>query len=78
MKDEIRKILSEVGIQGLESIGDNDSMLEAGILDSVQTLEVITALESHFSIKIEDREVVPQNLDSVAGIVTFITKKLPG
>lgn len=74
--EEIRNLLIKTGIDRVESIADTDSMLEAGILDSLQTLELITSLESNFSIKIEDREVIPENLDSIAGIAAFVVKKV--
>ncbi|MCG8071078.1 MAG: acyl carrier protein [Candidatus Thiodiazotropha taylori] len=52
-----------------------DSFLEKGILDSTGILEVIYFLEDEFSIKVEDTEMVPENLDSVNNIVAFIGRK---
>jgi acyl carrier protein len=52
-----------------------DSFLDKGILDSTGILEVIYFLEDEFGIKVEDTEMVPENLDSVNNIVTFIGKK---
>jgi len=57
------------------ALSNDDSFLEMGILDSTGMLEVIYFLEDDFSIKIEDEEMVPENLDSVNNIVTFIDKK---
>jgi acyl carrier protein len=76
LEARIRQFLTEIGIVGIETITDTDSMLEAGILDSFQTLKLITALERNFCVKIEDREVTPEHLDSIAGIAAFIEKKL--
>ena len=42
------------------------SLLESGIMDSTGILELVLFLEEQFSIKIEDEEIVPENLDSVA------------
>lgn len=57
------------------ALGNQDSFLEKGILDSTGILEVIYFLEEQFGIKIEDEEMLPENLDSVANICAFIERK---
>lgn len=52
-----------------------DSFLEKGILDSTGILEIIYFIEDEFGVKVEDEEMVPENLDSVNNLVTFIGKK---
>lgn len=54
----------------------NDSFLDKGIIDSTGILEVIYFLEDEFEIKVEDEEMIPENLDSVNNIVTFVEKKI--
>ena len=53
----------------------NDSFLEQGILDSTGILEVIMFLEEEFGIKVHDEEMIPENLDSVANLVKFVSQK---
>lgn len=55
--------------------GDSESLLRAGVLDSTGVLELIEFLESEFSISVEDVETVPDNLDSIAGVVRFVAAK---
>ncbi|MES9990813.1 MAG: acyl carrier protein [Candidatus Thiodiazotropha sp.] len=57
------------------ALQSSDSFLDKGILDSTGILEVIYFLEDEFEIKVEDTEMVPENLDSVNNIVSFIAKK---
>ncbi|MEW8505322.1 MAG: acyl carrier protein [Candidatus Thiodiazotropha sp.] len=57
------------------ALNSTDSFLDKGILDSTGILEVIYFLEDEFGIKVEDTEMVPENLDSVNNIVSFIAKK---
>jgi acyl carrier protein len=57
------------------ALDSGDSFLDKGILDSTGILEVIYFLEDEFSIKVEDSEMVPENLDSVNNIVAFIGRK---
>lgn len=51
------------------------SLLESGIMDSTGILELVLFLEEQFTIKIEDEEIVPENLDSVANLIAFLEKK---
>ncbi|MCI0505903.1 MAG: acyl carrier protein [Gammaproteobacteria bacterium] len=57
------------------ALGSDDSFLEKGIIDSTGILEVIHFLEDEFKVRVEDDEMVPENLDSVNNIVQFVAKK---
>lgn len=57
------------------AIDVNASFLEEGILDSTGILEVIMFLEEEFDVKVLDEEMIPENLDSVANLIKFISKK---
>ena len=59
-----------------ESLKDDTSFLEEGIIDSTGVLELIMFLEETCGIKVEDDEVVPENLDSLHNIARFIDRKL--
>ncbi|MCG8670263.1 MAG: acyl carrier protein [Pseudomonadales bacterium] len=52
-----------------------DSFMGKGILDSTGIMEIIFFIEEQFNIKVEDEEMVPENLDSVNNLVAFIAKK---
>lgn len=59
-----------------QSLLDNsDSFMDKGILDSTGILEVITFLEDEFAVKVEDSEMVPENLDSVDNLLKFMETK---
>jgi len=57
------------------ALENEDSFLEKGILDSTGILEVIYFIEEEMEIKVEDEEMIPDNLDSVNNIVAFIKRK---
>ncbi len=54
---------------------NDTSLLEKGIIDSTGIMELVFFLEEEFGIKIDDDEMVPENLDSVDNIVSFIKGK---
>lgn len=55
--------------------GDDISLLDAGIMDSVGVMELVAFLEQDFGLAVEDDELVPENLDSVSNLVRFIGAK---
>jgi acyl carrier protein len=59
-----------------EPIHDDDSFLETGIIDSTGILELIEYVEEMYSIKIEETELVPENLDSLNNLEKFIKEKI--
>jgi acyl carrier protein len=54
---------------------DDASFLEEGIIDSTGVLELVTFLEEEFGIKIEDEDLIPDNLDSVNKVASFVACK---
>jgi acyl carrier protein len=57
------------------ALADDASLLDAGIVDSTGVLEVVQFLESDFGVKVEDDEIVPENVDSIARIAAFVQRK---
>ena len=57
------------------ALADADSFLEKGVLDSTGIMEVVFFIEEQFGIRVDDEEMVPQNLDSIDHLVTFIERK---
>jgi acyl carrier protein len=58
-----------------KKIDENVSLLGTGVIDSTGVLELISFLESSYSLKFEDDELVAENFDSLEKIKTFISKK---
>ena len=55
---------------------DDESLLEHGIIDSTGVLELVAFLEQQFGISVGDRELLPENLDSVMNAARFVARKL--
>ncbi len=54
---------------------DDALLLEHGVVDSTGVLEVIHFVETNFAIKVEDDEIDPDNLGSIARIAAFLERK---
>ncbi len=59
-----------------ESLGNGDSFLDRGIVDSMGVLELVGFLEESYGITVEDEELVPDNLDSIDNVVRYLRRKL--
>lgn len=57
---------------------DDQSFLETGIIDSTGLLELVSFVEQKYEIAIGDRELVPENLDSLSNISRFVARKREG
>jgi acyl carrier protein len=52
------------------------SFLDKGIIDSTGVIELVAYLETTFNIRVEDEEIIPDNLDSVSKLTGFVLSKL--
>ena len=77
VETDIRKFLSEAFFLGDDpsQLPSSSSLIESGIIDSTGVLELVGFLEEQYDIRINDDELVPENLDSVDNIVRFVDRK---
>jgi acyl carrier protein len=57
------------------SLEDSASFLEEGIVDSTGVLELVMFVEETFQIAVDDEDIIPENFDSVLGLVQYIEHK---
>lgn len=61
-----------------DGLSRDESLLGKGVIDSTGVLELVTFLQEHFAIAVEDEEVIPDNLDSIKNLVSYVARKLNG
>jgi len=76
-RDLLRKLILEdyLFTDDQFALSDSTSFLDEGILDSMGILEIIMFLEDQFQIKVDDDEMVPENLDSIENLLAFMSRK---
>jgi acyl carrier protein len=75
--DAVRKFVVENFLFGDGTrLQDDSSFMQNGIIDSTGVLELIAFVEETYSIKIEDQELVPENMDSLINVAAFVDRKL--
>jgi acyl carrier protein len=56
---------------------DDAPLLQEGIIDSLGVVELVEFVQTHFGVKVEQREVRPDNFDSVLKLAAFVRSKVP-
>ena len=75
IKASIRQFVSSNFLMGAENFKDDDSFLEKSIIDSTGVLELVAFVEETYHFKVQDEELLPDNLDSVTKLAVFIGEK---
>ena len=76
MRDKVRAfVTSNFYVADPAKLQDSESLLDSGIIDSTGVLEVIGFIEDNFAVTVEDHEMLPENLDSIERIASFIQRK---
>ena len=60
------------------ALANDDSFLERGLVDSTGIMEVITFIEDEYRFSVANDEMLPENLDSIDSLVSFVERKRAG
>jgi acyl carrier protein len=76
LRDRVVAVLMETVLRGKKlDVGDEDSLLDAGLIDSLGMTEMVDVLARHFSVTVPDDDLMPENLDSIAAITSYLQRK---
>jgi acyl carrier protein len=77
IRDSIRGFLKENFLYMRPDfvLGDDDLLLEKGVIDSMGVLEMMTFIEDTHGVKLEDHEVSEANLGSLNAVARFVASK---
>ena len=72
LKQEVRQFLTTRLHRNVEGVGDRDSLLEAGIIDSMAVLELVGHIEQQYGVTVSDDDMMPENFDTIEAIAAFV------
>jgi len=76
MRAKLRKFIeTNFYVPEGDPLPDDGSLLDRGVIDSTGVLELIGFLQDEVGIEVADDEMIPDNLDSIAKIDAFVTRK---
>ena len=58
------------------TLDDDASFLETGVVDSTGVMELVAFVQTEFGVPVEPQEIVVENFDSVRKVARFIGRKL--
>lgn len=73
VRDQLRQFVQQSFL--VDELADDESFLRTGIVDSLGVMQIVAFLESEFAIAVSDRDLVPENFDSVERLAAYIERK---
>ena len=69
-------IVDDLGWEGSpDELTDHLPLIERRVLDSIRIMALVAFLEEEFGIRVEDHEMVPGHLGTLAGIEDYVARK---
>lgn len=56
-------------------LGDDDSFLDEGIIDSTGVLELLAFVEETFGMEVADEDVLPENFDTLNNLANYVSSR---
>ena len=78
IEEQVRQFIVDTFLFGDDdpTLTNEDSLLDNGVIDSTGVLELVAFIEDRFQTKVEDIELVPENLGSIQRLARFVQRKL--
>src|SRR5260370_17374377 len=82
MMEEIKEKVREFVIDAAQrkgmnvAVGDDESLTENGVIDSLVIFRLVSFLEDNFGIRIADEEILNENFQIVNPIESFLSDRL--
>lgn len=58
-----------------ELLGDEDPLIESGIIDSMGVMSLLAFLEKEFSIEIPGDDLLPENFASITAVAALVERQ---
>ena len=74
--DSIREFLdSALQIPGAGGLDPDLPLVQRGVIDSIELIQLVSFLEKEFGITVDETEVVPSNLRTLRTMAAFVARK---
>jgi len=76
--NKIRQAFTDIGVDDVDGVADDESLLEAGILDSLKLIDVVEELQARYKVRIRPTDLTPTNFDSLSAIKSLLDRLIIG
>jgi len=71
-----QRLLDDAGRRVLAGMGNDESLIEAGLLDSLGLVQMVSFLEQEFEVIFDPMDIAIENLESVERIVALVQSRM--
>jgi acyl carrier protein len=76
VRSQIRRyVISHFPLARARDLGDEESLLDTQVIDSLGILQLVTYLEDAFAIEVTDDDLSPENFDSIGALARFVARR---
>jgi len=76
LRQAIREhVLAEFVVDGQEPPADDEDLLASGLIDSLAVMELVSFVEEHCGVTVEDEEIVADNFRSINALTRYVAGK---
>lgn len=78
IREQIRDFLQQNFLYDgdVATIGDDDSLLERGVVDSTGVLELVLFVEETYDTTVDAADLLPENFDSISSLAGYVARRL--
>jgi methoxymalonate biosynthesis acyl carrier protein len=69
-------VMESAQTKGVLTVSDEESLVENGVMDSLEFFRLVGFLEDNLEIVVADKDVQLENFQSVAAILRYVESKL--
>lgn len=70
-----QNLLDDAGRKVMDQLGNDESLIEAGLLDSLGLVQLVSLLEKEFEVTFDAMDISIENMESVDMIKALIESK---
>jgi acyl carrier protein len=75
IEDDVREFITTELARDCGTVQNHESLLEAGVIDSLGVLSLVSFIEQRYRIAVTEDEMMPENFDSIEAIAGFIARR---
>lgn len=72
VRDRVRQFIKDTFL--VDEVGDDESFLASGVIDSLGIIQLVGLVESEIGTKVPDHDLVPENFDSIARVAAYVER----
>ena len=69
-------VMESAQTKGVLTVTDEESLVENGVMDSLEFFRLVGFLEDNLEILVDDKDVQLENFQSIAAILRYVASKL--